>query len=269
MKEGAKGERFIFEPLTNVWDDIPFQGIAREGGVVFSRNKKPEKLIERILEMGEEKLMEIPGIGDKTAAKIMEAARDLFEEVDEDPGAYQLVKELDERRHQAGFDELLEEGDELFDEACVDEGREQGDQLFEEAGIDEGLDEVDEDPGIDELLDEVGQRVEETGVDEGLQQGGKRGEDVDEDSGGHKLFDECGDLLAETERFLRAAHAGGVEAVRIVYGKGRGSPGGRGVLREVIPRWLDGDGQELVQRYERRPDASGADAAVVVWLRHR
>ena len=32
--------------------------------------------------MGEEKLKEIPGIGDKTAAKIMEAARDLFEEVE-------------------------------------------------------------------------------------------------------------------------------------------------------------------------------------------
>jgi hypothetical protein len=38
--------------------------------------------VERILEMGEEKLLEIPGIGDKTAAKIMEAARDLFEEVE-------------------------------------------------------------------------------------------------------------------------------------------------------------------------------------------
>jgi len=38
--------------------------------------------VERILEMGEEKLKEIPGIGDKTAAKIMEAARDLFEEVE-------------------------------------------------------------------------------------------------------------------------------------------------------------------------------------------
>jgi len=38
--------------------------------------------VERILQMGEEKLKEIPGIGDKTAAKIMEAARDLFEEVE-------------------------------------------------------------------------------------------------------------------------------------------------------------------------------------------
>jgi len=38
--------------------------------------------VERILEMGVEKLQEIPGIGEKTAAKIMEAARDMFEEVE-------------------------------------------------------------------------------------------------------------------------------------------------------------------------------------------
>lgn len=38
--------------------------------------------VERILELGIDKLQEIPGIGEKTAAKIMEAARDLFEEVE-------------------------------------------------------------------------------------------------------------------------------------------------------------------------------------------
>lgn len=45
------GRPAIVEPLTNVWDDVPFQGIAREGGVVFSRNKKPERLVARILAM--------------------------------------------------------------------------------------------------------------------------------------------------------------------------------------------------------------------------
>jgi adenine-specific DNA-methyltransferase len=45
------GEPRLVEPLTNVWDDIGFQGIAREGGVVFSRNKKPERLMHRILSM--------------------------------------------------------------------------------------------------------------------------------------------------------------------------------------------------------------------------
>jgi transcription termination/antitermination protein NusA len=38
--------------------------------------------VERILELGEDRLREIPGVGEKTAAKIMEAARDLFEEVE-------------------------------------------------------------------------------------------------------------------------------------------------------------------------------------------
>ena len=45
------GRRVLVEPLTNVWDDIGFQGIAREGGVRFVRSKKPERLIARILEM--------------------------------------------------------------------------------------------------------------------------------------------------------------------------------------------------------------------------
>lgn len=45
------GEPAIVEPLTNVWTDVPFQGIAREGGVVFSRNKKPERLVARVLAM--------------------------------------------------------------------------------------------------------------------------------------------------------------------------------------------------------------------------
>jgi adenine-specific DNA-methyltransferase len=45
------GARALVEPLTNVWDDLGFQGIAREGGVKFVRNKKPEKLLWRVLEM--------------------------------------------------------------------------------------------------------------------------------------------------------------------------------------------------------------------------
>jgi adenine-specific DNA-methyltransferase len=45
------GRRVLVEPLTNVWDDVPFQGIAREGGARFVRNKKPEKLLFRIIAM--------------------------------------------------------------------------------------------------------------------------------------------------------------------------------------------------------------------------
>jgi adenine-specific DNA-methyltransferase len=45
------GRRVLVEPMTNVWDDVPFQGIAREGGARFVRNKKPEKLLARVLAM--------------------------------------------------------------------------------------------------------------------------------------------------------------------------------------------------------------------------
>jgi adenine-specific DNA-methyltransferase len=45
------GRRVLVEPLTNVWDDVPFQGIAREGGARFVRNKKPERLLARVLEL--------------------------------------------------------------------------------------------------------------------------------------------------------------------------------------------------------------------------
>jgi adenine-specific DNA-methyltransferase len=49
--EGEGTDAALVEPLTNWWDDIPWQGIAREGGVEFPKNKKPEKLIKRILDM--------------------------------------------------------------------------------------------------------------------------------------------------------------------------------------------------------------------------
>ncbi|HSP97949.1 MAG TPA: Smr/MutS family protein [Candidatus Dormibacteraeota bacterium] len=73
--------------------------------------------------------------------------------------------------------------------------------------------------------------------------------------------------LRATERFLAEAQEQGLGSVRIVYGKGKRSPGGHGVLREVVPRWLDGDGRAYVRRWERRPDASGADGGMIVWVR--
>lgn len=39
------------KPLTNLWTDIPWNGIANEGGVEFKNGKKPEKLIRRCLEI--------------------------------------------------------------------------------------------------------------------------------------------------------------------------------------------------------------------------
>jgi len=35
--------------ITNIWNDIPWEGIAKEGGVVLKKSKKPERLIQRIL----------------------------------------------------------------------------------------------------------------------------------------------------------------------------------------------------------------------------
>jgi len=54
VRTNGDGSPYLAEPLTNVWNDIPFQGIAREGGVVFTRNKKPERLLERVLSLGTE-----------------------------------------------------------------------------------------------------------------------------------------------------------------------------------------------------------------------
>lgn len=39
------------ELITNVWTDIPYQGIASEGSVVFPKGKKPEKLISRAIKI--------------------------------------------------------------------------------------------------------------------------------------------------------------------------------------------------------------------------
>ena len=72
---------------------------------------------------------------------------------------------------------------------------------------------------------------------------------------------------SETERFLRQAAAAGEAQVRIVYGKGRGTPGGIGVLRSVVPGWLTNELAAWVDRYERELDPSGDDGAVRVWLR--
>ncbi len=47
----VNGKIMTVEPLTNIWDDIPFQGIAKEGGVILRKGKKPEKLLKRIIEM--------------------------------------------------------------------------------------------------------------------------------------------------------------------------------------------------------------------------
>lgn len=77
------------------------------------------------------------------------------------------------------------------------------------------------------------------------------------------------DALAATERFLREAHESGAPEVRIVYGKGRGSPGGIGVLRQAVPAWIEQHGDAWVERFERQLDHSGHDGAMRLWLKPR
>ena len=43
------------EPLTNFWSDISWYGIADEGGVSLKNGKKPEKLLQRLIELSTEK----------------------------------------------------------------------------------------------------------------------------------------------------------------------------------------------------------------------
>jgi adenine-specific DNA-methyltransferase len=45
------GELSASTPLTNIWKDIAWEGIAGEGSVKFNQGKKPEKLIKRCLEL--------------------------------------------------------------------------------------------------------------------------------------------------------------------------------------------------------------------------
>lgn len=43
------------KPLTNLWADIPYNGISKEGGVKLKNGKKPEKLLRRIIEISTQK----------------------------------------------------------------------------------------------------------------------------------------------------------------------------------------------------------------------
>ena len=45
------GEKVPTKHLTNIWMDIPYNGISSEGGVVFRESKKPEKLIMRLIQV--------------------------------------------------------------------------------------------------------------------------------------------------------------------------------------------------------------------------
>ena len=45
------GEKSPSVEIDNIWDDISWQGIAKEGNITLNKGKKPEKLIERIINL--------------------------------------------------------------------------------------------------------------------------------------------------------------------------------------------------------------------------
>ncbi|MFW6015632.1 MAG: DNA methyltransferase [bacterium] len=51
----VEGENTPAKPLTNLWVDIPYNGISGEGNVTLKNAKKPEKLLKRIIEISTDK----------------------------------------------------------------------------------------------------------------------------------------------------------------------------------------------------------------------
>jgi N utilization substance protein A len=96
--------------------------------------------VERILELGEEKLKEIPGFGEKTAAKIMEAARDLFEEVEiEVPEGMDLPTAIRAAESEEESNEEPEEESELHSGPAVDSAPDIASTAPEETAVTEEI----------------------------------------------------------------------------------------------------------------------------------
>jgi len=70
------------------------------------------------------------------------------------------------------------------------------------------------------------------------------------------------EALAAVEQALQQAESRGASRLRIVCGKGLGSAGGRGVLREAVAGWLEHHGYR--GRYRRDVSADGRDGALWV-----
>jgi DNA-nicking Smr family endonuclease len=72
------------------------------------------------------------------------------------------------------------------------------------------------------------------------------------------------EALEAVRTALAAARRAGAPRLRIVCGKGRGSPAGKGVLREAVAGWLEANG--YAGRYRREMDRDGRDGALSVDL---
>jgi DNA-nicking Smr family endonuclease len=70
--------------------------------------------------------------------------------------------------------------------------------------------------------------------------------------------------------FLRRAQVRGNRIVLVVTGKGTAGDGGRGVLREMVPRWLtEPDLRDLVVGFEEAGRRHGGAGALYVRIRRR
>ncbi|HEY0201779.1 MAG TPA: Smr/MutS family protein, partial [Burkholderiaceae bacterium] len=67
--------------------------------------------------------------------------------------------------------------------------------------------------------------------------------------------------------FIRETHQAGLRCVRVVHGKGLGSPGRAPVLKSRVQRWLV-QKNEVLAFVQARP-AEGGAGALVVLLRPR
>ena len=72
--------------------------------------------------------------------------------------------------------------------------------------------------------------------------------------------DEAREALGE---FVRVAHRTGLRCVRVVHGKGLGSPGKTPVLKSRVQRWLV-QKKEVLAFVQARPAEGGAGALVVL-----
>ena len=73
--------------------------------------------------------------------------------------------------------------------------------------------------------------------------------------------------LRMTAEFVETSFRSGISPIRIVYGKGLGSPEGRGILREVIPRWCEKEGETWIESCKREVDLKGGDGSILLFLR--
>jgi DNA-nicking Smr family endonuclease len=76
------------------------------------------------------------------------------------------------------------------------------------------------------------------------------------------------EALRATAEFVEASFRARLSPVRIVYGKGLGSPDGKGILREVIPRWCEKEGKRWVESFKREVDLKGGDGSILLFLRN-